>query len=166
MNAFLIVRARLFRISKFTSTWILGVAFSALQIAPLLFPGDRVLTGEGRLFALHMFDARVTCEGMAILKKKDGTRRSVRTAPFGETRTACDPIVSWNLARNLCRALPGDVVDLDLILRAKRTSETAFHLIVESRDFCTKRLSYSVFRHNDWIVDRLDSQIDVRAGYR
>src|SRR5436309_1795448 len=32
-----------------------------LQLIPYAFPGDRTLTGQGRLYALHMFDARATC---------------------------------------------------------------------------------------------------------
>lgn len=41
--------------------WALWLFFSLLQAVPRLFPGDTAITGEGRLFALHLFDAKVEC---------------------------------------------------------------------------------------------------------
>src|SRR2546427_11748096 len=40
------------------SVYVTAVGFSLLQLAPYTLPGDPALTGEGRLYALHMFDAR------------------------------------------------------------------------------------------------------------
>ena len=48
--------------------------FSLVQLTTHLYPGDTAITGEGRLFALHMFDARVVCEaGGHAPKLPDGT---------------------------------------------------------------------------------------------
>jgi hypothetical protein len=44
------------------STYALLAGFSLLQLVPYAFPGDSAITGQGRLFALHMFDAQVVCE--------------------------------------------------------------------------------------------------------
>ncbi len=46
-----------------------------LQLVPLLFPGESAVTGEGRMFALHMFDAAVRCEASVDLQLPDGSRQ-------------------------------------------------------------------------------------------
>src|SRR4029450_11746907 len=106
--------------------YALAMLFSLLQLVPYTFPGDRTLTGEGRLYALHMFDARATCVGWADLHLADGTtaRRALKL-PL-DTRIGCDPIVYWNRARNLCRRRDAGLVafqDLDLFLSSGRTSD-------------------------------------------
>ena len=42
--------------------YVTGVLFTAFQAVPYAFPGDRTISGEGRLYALHMFDAQVACD--------------------------------------------------------------------------------------------------------
>jgi hypothetical protein len=102
--------------------YAMAALFSVLQLVPYTFPGDRTLTGEGRLYALHMFDARATCAGLGRAtpgRRHDG-RRDLKL-PL-DTRIACDPIVYCNRARNLCRARDAGVVafaDLDLFLTAR-----------------------------------------------
>src|SRR5262245_41232231 len=56
-----------------SATYITGVMFTAFQLMPYAFPGDRTITGEGRLYALHMFDARVVCDAWAVETAADGT---------------------------------------------------------------------------------------------
>src|SRR2546427_12789093 len=51
----------------------LAAVFSGLELAPYAFPGDRTLTGEGRLYALHMFDARPPSSVCGDLPHADGT---------------------------------------------------------------------------------------------
>src|SRR5262249_35968838 len=56
---------------KRTLTWLsyaFLALFSAAQVMPHLMPGDSALTGEGRIFGVHMFDALVQCEAYALLK--------------------------------------------------------------------------------------------------
>jgi len=134
-----------------------GVAalFSLLQLTPHLFPGDRTLTGEGRLFALHMFDARVVCDAWADVHGADGSLRRESLRKHFEARTGCDPVVIHGFARNLCRARDAgrlDFVDLDVHLRSRRASESALRPVIDVSDFCAKRVRYDPFGHNAWIA--------------
>jgi hypothetical protein len=137
------------------SAYALAALFSLLQLVPYAFPGDRTLTGEGRLYALHMFDARSTCVGWADLRNADGTttRRDLKL-PL-DTRIACDPIVYFNRARNLCRQRDAGRVafeDLDLFLTARRASDGEMKRVIATRGFCAKGERYDPFRHNAWIL--------------
>jgi len=137
------------------SVYALAALFSGLQLIPYAFPGDRALTGQGRLYALHMFDARAACEGWADLHNADGTttRRDLKL-PL-DTRIACDPIVYFNRARNLCRrrdAGGAAFLDLDLFLSARRSSDGRMKRIIATTGFCAKGERYDPFRHNAWIL--------------
>jgi hypothetical protein len=137
------------------SVYALAAVFSALQLTPYAFPGDRTLTGEGRLYALHMFDARPTCSGWAELRRADGTttRRDLKL-PL-DTRIACDPIVYFNRARNLCRQRDAGLAefqDLDLFLSARRTSDREMKRVIATTGFCARGDRYDPFRHNGWIL--------------
>ncbi len=137
---------------------VLAGVFSTLQLTPYLFPGDRTLTGEGRLFALHMFDARVACEAWADIRLADGGTRRENLRRHFERRTACDPILIHGFARNLCRARDAgrrDFVDLDVHLRSRRASEHELVTVIELPDFCARRPRYDPFGHNDWIAPGL-----------
>src|SRR5438128_4590960 len=135
--------------------YALAAVFSALQLTPYAFPGDRTLTGEGRLYALHMFDARPTCSGWAELRRADGaTNRRHLKLPL-DTRIACDPIVFFHRARNLCRQRDAGRVafeDLDLFLSARRASDGEMKRVIATRGFCAKGERYDHFRHNAWIL--------------
>jgi hypothetical protein len=137
------------------TVYAVAALFSLLQLIPYAFPGDRALTGQGRLYALHMFDARATCAGWADLHNTDGTttRRDLKLAL--DTRIACDPIVYFNRARNLCRQRDAGRVafeDLDLFLSARRSSEGELKRVIATKGFCAKHERYDPFRHNAWIL--------------
>jgi hypothetical protein len=147
--------AAFFRGREVRSVYARATFFSVLQLIPYAFPGDRALTGQGRLYALHMFDARATCVGWADLHNVDGTttRRDLKL-PL-DTRIACDPIVYFNRARNLCRqrdAGRAAFTDLDLVLSARRSSESELRRVIDTKGFCAKRERYDPFRHNAWIL--------------
>jgi hypothetical protein len=136
------------------STYALLAGFSLLQLVPYAFPGDSALTGQGRPFALHMFDALVVCESHVTLHDGQGGTRRVRVETGrGSARVRCDPIVHWNVARALCRqgAAHGRWTDLDLSLRSRRTTEEALRPIVEVERFCRANPSYDLWRPNPWI---------------
>ena len=137
--------------------------FGALQMIPRVFPGDTALTGEGRVFALHMFDALVECEAALTYRASDG---SLYTDSLQESRklphrSRCDPLIYFNIAKNRCARLRDgrqivahavrDVMDLDLSLWARRNSDPRFHQIVDIERFCSVDPSYDVWRHNSWI---------------
>lgn len=131
----------------------LGV-FSFAQLVPHFMPGDSALTGEGRLFGVHMFDALVQCEAYAVLKGTDGTTRRKNLHRQMAARIHCDPIVYWNRARELCRSPDRGVnfSDFDLILNSRRSTEPAFKPVIDLKNFCASSPAYRVWRHNEWIL--------------
>jgi hypothetical protein len=141
-------------------------ALCLLQFVPRLFPGDTAVTGEGRMFALHMFDAQIECEASFTYHLADGRRvvehRNETTKMSHRSR--CDPIIYYELARRACSrvgrrtaavvpiANAAPVVDFDVRLRARRTSSPSFVDVIDIRDFCTNTPRYTFWRHNDWIA--------------
>jgi hypothetical protein len=133
---------------------VLLAGFAFTQMLPKVFPGDEAITGEGRLFALNMFDARVICEGYAIVRTADGrTRRMTFSNREYAKRIACDPVLYFNLARNECRRERDGaaLVNLDLYLRSRRTTERESYKVIDIRNFCTAGITYDMWRPNDWI---------------
>ena len=136
--------------------WLVAGLFSLVQLSTHLYPGDTAITGEGRLFALHMFDARIVCEATATATFPDGSREIV-DLNIGSARTGCDPITVHGYARILCRRRESGVAAfdrLDLKLLARRATESELRPVVQIDDFCTKQPRYSPFLHNDWIATR------------
>ena len=131
--------------------------FAAMQLVPAFFRGDAALTGEGRLFALHMFDARVSCTGGAVIRTPG---RAPRTIPLvaaeSDVRSQCDPIVLVSHARRVCKEpwarTEGTVVDVSV--DAKRASDPEAMPLVRIADACNVPLAYSPFHENRWIVAR------------
>ena len=137
------------------STYALLACFSLLQLVPYAFPGDSAITGEGRLFALHMFDAQIVCEAYVTLHDADGgTKRVPVVTDRGSARIRCDPIVYFNAGRALCRqsGAEGRWTDLDLSLRSRRTTEPDLRPVVEIEGFCRANPTYDVWRPNPWIM--------------
>lgn len=135
----------------------IAALFSAFQIVPHAFPGDTALTGEGRLFALHMFDARAQCAGGAILRgaSRGGATVSLINEHL-DARTRCDPIVLLAYAQQLCRNVSTrrDVARVDVAVDARRSSDAAMRPLVRVSDFCRQPIRYSVLSHNEWIETR------------
>lgn len=132
----------------------LVMVFSCAQIIPRFMPGDTAITGEGRLFSLHMFDAFTSCEAFAEVRYKDGSSRRVDLKIDHPVRIHCDPITYLSRARFLCKneiKMNNAFKDLDLSLCSKRASEGEFHQVIDEKDFCTKDLRYSLLSHNGWI---------------
>lgn len=132
----------------------IAALFSVFQLVPHLFPGDTSVTGEGRLFALHMFDARVECEGGATLRSPSGETSHVELIAENEAvRVRCDPIVLRANARNLCRKLANrwSSVRVDVAVDAKRSSEQRMRPLMHVEDICRTPPSYSILHHNAWI---------------
>lgn len=128
-------------------------AFSALQLVPLAFPGDVLLTGEGRLWALHMFDAPLECQAWLTPHAADGRAGAptpLRVA-FLSNRVLCDPLVYASASREICARNAGRVGVLDLHLQTRRAGEAEYHAVVDVADVCAQPLNYSLLRHNPWI---------------
>lgn len=123
-----------------------GGIVSALQLVPRLFPGDTAITGEGRLFAVHMFDAKVECTGGATV---GGSMKVELIAQEEAVRMRCDPIVLRANIQHLCRKVRGARVDV--AIDAKRSTDEQMQSLIHVDDACKQRLGYSVFHHNAWI---------------
>ena len=126
--------------------------FAFLQTIPYLIPGDSALTGEGRLFALHMFDARVECEAYARMRFSDGHDESRDLYQPMSTRIRCDPIVYWNRSNALCRGRDRlGFLDFDLYLNSRKALGGPIKPILSVKNYCVVRPSYQIVWHNDWI---------------
>lgn len=127
-------------------------AFAAAQLAPYFFGGDQAVTGEGRMLALNMFDARSQCHNLMLVHSGADLIEVSRPAERFAVRTRCDPIVYFNWAKNLCdenASTPG--FDLDLYLVSKRTTDAAYAPVLSLPGFCTSPVTYDVLTPNPWI---------------
>jgi hypothetical protein len=133
-----------------------SAVFSALQLVPRFFPGDPAVTGEGRLFALTMFQSHLECSGGATVRSSSGASSEVALInDHIEARLHCDPIILMAETRRLCRILVGrDDVTVDVAIDARRGDEATFSPVIRQRDACRADTQYSPWRHNEWIVHR------------
>jgi hypothetical protein len=129
--------------------YVLLALFAVMQLAPHAYRGDSTLTGQGRIFALHMFEARQQCEVFAMLVSGERLDLKVPLSP----RMICDPVVYFSRAQNLCRTRRASdpAFDLHLIMRSKRTTDPAFQTIIDAQAFCAAEHTYRVFGNNDWL---------------
>jgi hypothetical protein len=145
---------RLARPREMWPAYALAAAFSMAQLIPRFMPGDTALTGEGRLFALHMFDSNPECEAYATVRDGAGRSRTIDLLIHRPVRIHCDPITYLSRARNLCerekRSTAG-LQSLDLTVRSRRATGDKLRDVVNITDMCSKQVSYSLFKHNDWI---------------
>jgi hypothetical protein len=128
--------------------------FSCLQLVPVIIPGDEKLTGEGRIFSLHMIDAFVACEGAITVKFEDGSTERLQIPDKSHPiRTRCEPAFNFSVAKRICyeRGEDARFADLDLAYRARRSGGT-LRPLVAVKDFCAQDLSYDLWRPNDWIL--------------
>ena len=133
------------------STWVYLILFCLLQMIPRAFPGDSAVTGEGRLFALHMFDARVECKSTATLLKNGRVAHVYDLRPGLPIRTACDPIVVLSRGKTLCARFSAAPYQVDIQLESKRSSDSIMLPLIDIKDFCRNVPQYRWWRHNDWI---------------
>ena len=138
-----------------TSSTVFLALFALAQAVPWMIPGDSSVTGQGRMFALNMFDSLTMCYSKS-LARFDGYNVDVSLSPneVGTgVRIRCDPYVYFRRAKDLCAALreePG-FSGLSLSLVSKRTSDMEFKEIVSVSDMCQEQISYSSLWPNPWI---------------
>jgi hypothetical protein len=123
--------------------------YALAQLAPSFFPGDSAVTGEGRMFAINMMDARVSCDHFETVRDGDTIVETSELHPRAGLRIRCDPIRFWNKAKNECRA--GDDIQVDTYLVAKRETDSAYRPVFAVEDFCDEMPEFSVLSHNRWI---------------
>jgi hypothetical protein len=138
------------------STYAFLLLFSLLQLVPRAIPGDEALTGEGRVFAIHMFDARVVCRGAITVRFADRPAVRFEIPNVEATRIRCDPAVYFSQARRRCwenRDAPG-FIDVDLFMESRRQTEDRLETVVDEPDFCARAPTYTMLWRNDWIRRR------------
>jgi hypothetical protein len=129
------------------------LGFCALQLIPRFISSDSAMSGEGRLWALHMFDGRIDCRSSLMVKLPDGRRALWPPPRDTDVRTSCDPILFWNHARNACRQRPDAHADFDLEVWARHRSDGpgVERRLIYLETFCSSDPRYSLLRHNRWI---------------
>lgn len=128
--------------------------FIFLQLPQYYLPGKAALTGQGRSFALIMYDGRTDCQPhLSIWKNNQIKEELPLTAPWLITRIKCDPIIYKQLAERVCQWGKKDdrVEQIDLHLPIKYENEKEYRSIVSVNDICNKQLFYSNFFPNYWI---------------
>jgi len=138
-----------YQVGRAIARWTVAMAvvlFSGAQLVKWAFPGDPAMTGQGRVFALNMFDSPIECEMLAI--GTDGAQQRLRV-PFTNTRIRCDPIVFLGAARDRCRK-SGE--PFRAVLRSRRVGEPAYRVLVDVDDFCARNPRYSLTAPNWWIT--------------
>jgi hypothetical protein len=137
-------------------TYVLLVGFTSLQLVPRLLPGNPSLTGEGRMFALNMFDAPVFCHASVTLRSAGRSSTYPLRVPYLQPRIQCDPIVFREAVEGMCRTIRSSKTanspsDIDLRLESKRASDATTHVIVDVHSMCSAPIQYHVLQHNQWI---------------
>ncbi len=129
------------------------ILFSLLQLMRYAYPGRSSVTGQGRLFALNMFDAPVECRASVVRVENGQVSPPVALVPdFVNTRTMCDPIVFTELASDLCSWRPTNrEMDFDLLVESRMAGERSYSTTVNLRRICSTRPIYHVLRSNSWI---------------
>ena len=136
------------------SAYVLLAIFASCQLAPFLYHGNKVLTGQGRIFALHMFEARQVCDVRAVVHNKNQMPTLVDLLlPGLPPRMVCDPIVYYDRVSNLCRTSATDpsFVDADFVMHARRATDAAMTTIVDEANFCSRHIRYNIFSNNNWM---------------
>jgi hypothetical protein len=135
-----------------TSAYAVMALFAICQLVPFLYRGDRALTGQGRIFALHMFEARQICK--VIVTTTDGKGNSVVEDIRDDAlppRMICDPIVYYSRIRDRCRAISSEARTLSVVMLSRRTTDLTFRRVIAERSFCTDVRHYAVFTNNAWL---------------
>lgn len=126
--------------------WLSIAGLCAVQMIPILIPGDSKLTLEGNFYGLYMFEANHQCR-YDIIDNETGERMFRRR--MANARNRCDP---WRyLTRSQQRYCnqPGDSTYSYHMIHS--INGGPFYEIVRESDLCSLR--YKAFGRNHWIKD-------------
>lgn len=115
--------------------------FLVAQLVPILSGRDTALFTHWRLSSLNMFDAAVRCEAGIYVRRKTETIEYIPNYRISMAiRTRCDPIVYREVARRLCgeNAWDPQFQTIDLLLSARRATDTTFTPILQEMDVCRR----------------------------
>ena len=138
------------------STYAFLLALLIAQAIPSLLSREPAVSGEGRPFALVLFDDKVECFHSVFVEFSDRTLAISDRPMTQQVRLRCDPILFWNHGRMLCRRFadqPGfKGLRYRVTVSSVRTPEPR-HLI-DFENFCASAPKYHFFATNDWIRSR------------
>jgi hypothetical protein len=136
-----------------------GLGFAFFQVFPYLISKEPAYTGEGKYFALHMFDSVMQCEPKVNFLTPDQTAEELTFFPPSSSyvgqRLMCNPISLYWRARAACKnGLSHEIkpVDFDLNLIIKKRTDEVFRPLIAIKNFCAANLQYKAFTHNEWIL--------------
>jgi hypothetical protein len=136
------------------SAYVLLILFAGFQLAPYFYHGDKALTGQGRIFALDMLEARQTCDVHALVHYRDRVPVEIDLLMADlPPRKVCDPIIYYDRVTNLCRLNGADAafVDADFVMHVKRKTDAVLSTIVDEANFCGRHEVYKMFSNNNWM---------------
>jgi hypothetical protein len=136
------------------SVYVLLGIFAICQLAPYFYHGDKELTGQGRIFALDMLEARQVCDVHAVIRYREQASEAVDLLmPQLPARKICDPIIYYDRMTNLClsHATDPDFEDADFVMHARRTTDATLKTIVDEANFCSRHETYNIFSSNSWM---------------
>nr|BFD60430.1 hypothetical protein CKG001_25370 [Bdellovibrio sp. CKG001] len=142
------------RCLKQRSAQALLLAFILLQLPQYYIPGEAALTGEGRMYALIMYDGRTQCQPHLTIWKKSQNKEEVPLVPpWLLTRTSCDPLIFMRLTEKVCTWSEADpaVLQIDLNIPIRYQNQETWQPLVSLTNVCKQPLTYSSFFSNYWI---------------
>lgn len=135
------------------SLWFYLGLFLLAQAYPFLLGKRASITGEGRLFALNMLDAKTQCLASYELRQKNGFIYLDNPLSYA-IRLQCDPLIYFNYGKKLCADLRRDggtiSPEIRLNIFTKKSTEDQFTGVVRHQNICAEDLKYSVLG-NSWI---------------
>ena len=170
-------------------TYVVFGMFAAANLLPQTFPGEKAISGEGRILALHMYDGKVLCDPTKSVKARDVEsgkvfyfRRFPVFNPRGRSR--CDPYMIMHQSHLICndknikdRFLSG-AMELDVELWARLSTDEKDTLVIKEQNVCRRFqlgstpppnaakdvFRYSWWSHNDWIFPELSNKRKLESG--
>ena len=157
LSIFLLFPVSTYRLSL---TEISGlVVYSLLQLPLHLLSGDHSVTGQGRLWALNMYDGATDCNPIIIERFRFDDHSQLLRLNFDialtiHARVKCDPLLYLQMGRGACRKLEVDksFEDLDISLVSRSLNWKHFQNLVNVKNFCASKKSYRHFLANSWIA--------------
>lgn len=123
--------------------------FIFFQLLPHLYQGNPRIHREGQILSLFMFDEERQCKAQFEANKNE----FILNAQFMNPRLSCDPIIFYNLSKELCRSARRLQPNWDgtLQLDVRTISDPTFTRVIDYKGFCSNTPHYNLVFRNDWI---------------
>lgn len=170
-------------------TYVVFGLFAAANLLPRTFPGEKAISGEGRILALHMYDGNVLCDPTKSVMARDVKSGKVfyfKQFPVfnARGRSLCDPYMIMHQSHLICNyeKLKGPflsgAMELDVELWARLSTDKEDTLVIKEENVCRRFqlgstpppnaakdvFRYSWWSHNDWIFPELSKKRKLESG--